>query len=60
MLARVNEPFCCICCDHKQDANVVGLINIVTQFTTGRYATSFKAMKNMNMETQYFMHSLFI
>ena len=42
---RVNEQFCCVCCGYKQDADVVGSINIVTRFTAGRYGASFKAVR---------------
>ena len=40
---RVNERFSCLSCGYSNDADLVGSINIVTRFTTGKYGSCFKA-----------------
>ena len=41
---RVNEQFHCLSCGYAEDADVVGAMNIVTRFTTGKYGSGFKAV----------------
>ena len=40
---RVGENFQCLKCGYSEQADIVGSLNILTRFTTGRYGAGFKA-----------------
>lgn len=40
---RVAEKFLCLRCGYSNQADIVGSLNILTRFTTGRYGAGFKA-----------------
>lgn len=40
---RVRENFKCLKCGYSEHADIVGSLNILTRFTTGRYGAGFKA-----------------
>ncbi|GBC62848.1 hypothetical protein DENIS_3832 [Desulfonema ishimotonii] len=39
---RVKEEFKCLKCGYSEQADIVGSLNILTRFTTGRYGAGFK------------------
>ena len=39
---RINENFKCLKCGYSGQADIVGSLNILTRFTTGRYGAGFK------------------
>ena len=39
---RVGEKFQCLKCGYSNHADIVGSLNILTRFTTGRYGAGFK------------------